>query len=152
MNKLINENGRFLWAAFALTLTIVSATAQLLPPRAAIKLRDLQGHWEGTGAGGKCSITITNNVLHYRAGTNWWKTTFTLPPGTNPQQLHATIRDSAKPPDGTGQIVYAIIKIENETLTLATYGEDPPKTFADATEPNLYTLKKVQDKKPEPSK
>jgi hypothetical protein len=150
MNKLLNSFS--LRAVFTLSLAALLTAAQTTPPHTPVELSHLQGHWQGTGAGGKCSITITNNTLHYRAGTNWWKTTFTLPPGTNPQQLHATIKDSAKPPDGNGQIVYAIIKIENQILTLATYGEDPPKTFADATEPNLYTLKKVQDKKPEPSK
>lgn len=148
MSKFINEKRCFLWSAFALSLTIVFPTAQLLPSRTTVELSQLQGHWEGAGAGGKCSITITDNVLHYRAGTNWWKTTFKLPPGTDPQQLHATIEENFPPSkDAIGQAVNAIIKIENDTLTLATYGEDPPKTFADATEPNLYILKKVPPQK-----
>jgi hypothetical protein len=103
MNK--SPNGRFWWRAFALSLTIVFATAQLLPPRTAVELSHLQGHWEGAGAGGKCSITITGDTLHYRAGTNWWKTTFTLPPATDPQQLHATIKESSPPSkDAIGQV------------------------------------------------
>jgi hypothetical protein len=152
MNKLLNGKSRFLWAAFALSLTIVSATAQLLPPRTAVELSQLQGQWEGEGAGGKCSITITNNVLHYRAGTNWFKNTFTLPPGTNPQQLHATIKDTSPPTNNIGQTVLAIVKVENDTLTLATYFDEPPKTFADANETSLYILKKTQYKNAEPPK
>src|SRR5262245_57614914 len=63
------------------------------PPPTVAELEPLQGYWEGEGAGGKCSMTITGNSLHYRAGTNWFETTFILPPGTDPRQLHATIRD-----------------------------------------------------------
>src|SRR5262245_44603556 len=60
----------------------------------AAELRRLQGYWEGDGAAGKCSITITGNSLHFYARTDfWYVTTFTLPAGTDPQQLHATIKD-----------------------------------------------------------
>jgi hypothetical protein len=150
MNKKLN--GRFMWSAVALSLATVLTVGQLLPPRTAVELSHLQGQWEGAGAGGKCSITITGNSLHYRAGTNWWKTTFTLPPATNPQQLHATIKESSPPSkDAIGQVVSAIIKIENQTLTLATYVEESPKVFADATEANLYILKKVQNKRRTPN-
>src|SRR5260370_1603815 len=55
----------------------------LAAPTAA-ELKPLQGYWEGEGAGGKCSITITGNSLLYPAGTNWFETTFTLPSGHNP--------------------------------------------------------------------
>src|SRR6266704_987505 len=89
------------------------------PPIAA-ELKPLQGYWEGEGAGGKCSITITGNSLHYRVGNNWYKTTFTLPAGTDPQQLHATIQDCSPPStNAIGKVVFAIFKIEDGTLTLA---------------------------------
>ena len=116
------------------------------PPIAA-ELKPLQGYWEGEGAGGKCSITITGNSLHYHAGTNWWKTTFTLPAGTDPQQLHATIKDSSPPTNGIGQVVFAIFKIEDGTLTLAEVdmSDEPPKTFDSAT--SRYVVKKVQPQK-----
>ena len=124
------------------------ATAQPLPTRTTIELSHLQGHWEGEGAGGRCSITITNNTLLYRAGTNWHKTTFTLPPGTSPQQLHATIIEVFPPAkESIGQVVPAIIKLEHDTLTLAAYSlsEDPPKNFEEAT--TKYVVKKFQPKK-----
>src|SRR5438094_7815358 len=117
------------------------------PPIAA-ELKPLQGYWEGEGAGGKCSITITGNSLHYRAGTNWYKTTFTLPAGTDPQQLHATIKDCAPPTNNAvGKVVFAIFKIEEGTLTLAEddMSDEPPKNFPSAS--SRYTLKKVQHQK-----
>lgn len=153
MHKAVNN--RSLWGAVALSLAVLFAAAQTAPRPAPIQLNDLQGYWEGEGAGGPCSITINGNSLHYRAGKNWHKTTFSLPPGTNPQQLHATIIDSFPPSkDSIGQVVPAIIKIEDGTLTLAAYSlsEDPPKTFADA--PTKYVVKKVppKEKNSNPSK
>ena len=114
------------------------------PTPIAAGLKPLQGYWEGEGAGGKCSITITGNSLHYRAGTNWWKTTFTLPAGTDPKQLHATIKDSSPPTNGIGQVVFAIFKIEDGALTLAIddMSDKPPKTFPEAS--SRYKVKKVQ--------
>ena len=112
-------NGQFLWGAFALSFAALLAAGASRPTRTAVELDRLQGYWEGEGAGGKCSITITGNSLHYRAGTNWWKTTFTLPADTDPQQLHATIKDSSPPTNGIGQVVLAIFKIEDGALTLA---------------------------------
>jgi len=146
-----------------ITITIVCSVASLISnagEHLAAKAKDaanqptvveldrLQGYWEGEGDGGKCSITITGNSLHYRAGTNWHETTFTLPAATDPQQLHATIKDCWPPSkDAIGQEVFAIFRIEGETLTLVTYdpSEDPPKTFASAT--NRYVVKKVQPQK-----
>jgi hypothetical protein len=140
-------SGQFLWGAFALSLAALLTAGQNTPTRTAVELNRLQGYWEGEGAGGKCSITITGNSLHYRAGTNWWKTTFTLPAGTDPQQLHATIKDSSPPTNGIGTVVFAIFKIEAGTLTLAEVdGSDkPPETFASAT--SRYVVKKVQPQK-----
>ena len=99
----------------------------------------------------KCSITITGNSLNFYSRTDFWhKATFTLPAGTDPKQLRATINDSAPPTNNTlGQVVVAIYKIEDETLTLALNQGDswlPPKTFpSDDTWPfSSYILKKVQ--------
>ena len=117
-----------------------------MPTPIAAELEPLQGYWEGEGAGGKCSITITGNSLHYRAGTKWWKTTFTLPPGTDPQQLHATITDSSPPTNGIGQVVFAIFKIEDGIFTLAVDRPgEPPKDFSSAT--SRYVVKKVESQK-----
>ncbi len=119
----------------------------LAAPTAA-ELKPLQGYWEGKGAGGKCSITITGNSLHYRAGTNWFETTFTLPAGTDPRQLHATIKDCSPPTNNSvGKMVFAIFKIEDGTLTFAEddMSDEPPKTFS--TNSSCYHLKKVQPQK-----
>jgi hypothetical protein len=124
----------------------------------AAELQPLQGSWEGVMAGheaaGKISITITGNSLHFqRLGRNdWFETTFTLPAGTYPQQLHATIKDCTEPCDDIGKVVFAIFKIEDGTLTLAgiqASAVEPPKTFGEipGIEDNRifrYTLKKVQ--------
>ena len=145
-------NNKIVFTAFALSLTAFFAAAQLAAPRPAIDQNRLQGYWEGEGAGGKCSITIKDNTLHYRAGTNWHQTTFTLPAGTNPQQLHLTIKDSWPPAkDSIGTIVHAIIKLEDGTLTLALFDESQellPKSFDELT--TKYVVKKVQPKKENP--
>ena len=158
-------NHPFLLGAFTLSLTALFTGCPSKPTQTAVKpstptpivaeltptdaeLKPLQGDWEGEGVGGKCSITFAGNSLHYRAGTNWWKTTFTLPAGTDPQQLHATIRDCSPPStNAIGTVVFAIFKIEDGTLTLAEddMSDQPPKTFPSAL--SRYNLKKVQPQK-----
>jgi hypothetical protein len=116
------------------------------PTPLAEELKPLQGDWEGEGAGGKCSITIVGNSLHYRNSAGWFKTTFTLPAGTDPRQLHATIKECSPPSESAiGTVVFAIYKIEDGTLTLADGSDEPPKTFEGAS--SRYTLKKVQPQK-----
>ena len=148
------KNGQSLLGALALSLAALftacpstpahTAEEPSTPTPIAAELKPLQGHWEGEGAGGKCSITITDNSLHYRVGTTWYKTTFTLPAGTDPQQLHATIKDCSPPKNGIGKVVFAIFKIEDGTLTLAEVdmSDEPPKTFSSAS--SRYVVKKVQ--------
>ena len=141
-------NGQSLLGTLALSLAALFTACQSAPTRTAAELKPLQGHWEGEGAGGKCSITIMGNSLHYRNNAGWYKTTFTLPVGTDPQQLHATIKDCSPPStNAIGTVVFAIFKIEEQTLTLAEddMSDKPPKTFASAT--NHYVLKKVQPQK-----
>ena len=124
------------------------AASPVTPAAMSAELRSLQGDWEGDGSGGKCSIMITGNSLDYRAGTNWFKTTFTLPAGTDPQQLHATIKDCAPPTgDSIGKVVFAIFKVEDGTLTLAEVdmSDKPPKTFSSAS--SHYVLRQVQPQK-----
>ena len=116
-------------------------------------LQLLQGTWEGAVVGDKAqqkiTITITGNSFHFHRDTNFWfDTTITLPAGTDPKQLYATIKGC--PPsqaDSIGKVVGAIFKIEDGTLTLADYAmsDEPPKTFADAT--SLYVVKKVRPQK-----
>ncbi len=118
----------------------------------AAELRRLQGNWQGVGSESNTSITITGNSLHfYQRKDNWWKTTFTLHAGTDPQQLRATITDCPEPGTNTiGTVVGAIFKIEDGTLTLAARGDgnaEPPKSFKDENLGNLYILRKVQPPK-----
>jgi uncharacterized protein (TIGR03067 family) len=130
-------------AAFALAMSVLFSQGQSVAPGREADLKRMQGYWEGEGAGGKCAITITNNTLHYRAGNGWFMTTFTLPDKTSPQQLHATITDSAPPTNSIGTVVHAIFKIEGDTLTLATIdiNEMPPQDFTTARE--RYIVKKT---------
>ena len=106
----------------------------------------------GHEADGKITITITGNSLHFHRDTDFWfKTAFTLA-DTDPPQLHATIKNSSPPTNSIGQVVVAIFKIEDGTLTLA-YNQDtegpPPNAFpSDANSPVArIALKKVQPQK-----
>jgi uncharacterized protein (TIGR03067 family) len=128
--------------------------------RTAAQLQLLQGTWEGAVVGDSSyatiTITITGNSLHFRRDSNFWfETTITLPEGTDPKQLHATIKGC--PPSqasSIGKVVVAIFKIEDGTLTLATTGDGPEEdtpTFGPTADRGLtrYQLRKVQ-KRPEP--
>ena len=128
-------------------------------PTTAAKLQRIQGTWEGVLVGDtahqKITITITSNSLHFHRDTNFWfETTITLPAGTDPQQLRATIKGCA-PAQGDnsiGKVVVAIFKIEDGTLTLAARGdgaEETPKSFEATEDKGLtrYELRKVQPQK-----
>src|SRR5678815_640255 len=121
--------------AFSLILIADGAEASpRAPKQTAAEQKRLQGKWEGVMVGqekgDKITITITGNSLHFHRDTNFWfETTFTLPAGTDPKQLHATIKGC--PPsqaDSIGQVVRAFFKIEDGTLTLATIGDDAEET------------------------
>jgi uncharacterized protein (TIGR03067 family) len=126
--------------------TIDPATQAALPP--------LQGTWEGAVVGDeaaeKITITINGNAFRFHRDTNFWfDTTITLPAGTAPKQLQATIRKCAPGQENSvGKVVGAIYKLEGEWLTVASRGdggEDLPKTFADPADKGLtvYRLRKV---------
>lgn len=102
----------------------------------------------------KVTITITGNLLHFHRDKNFWfETTFTLPVGTDPKQLHATIKACAPGQESSvGKVVVAIFKIEDGTLTLIAIGggtEETPKSFEDTEDKGLsrYELRKVQPRK-----
>lgn len=131
-------------AATAVSASIIFAAGQsATTPLVSPELKSLQGYWEGEGAGGKCYITITNNILHYRKTGEWFKTTFTLPDNTSPRQLHATIRNSSAGTNSIGDVVHAIFKVEGETLTLATIDVNaiPAQDFLTAQD--RYIVKKT---------
>ena len=146
-------DGPFCLGALALSLAALFTACQSTPTQTAAELKSLQGYWEGDGSGGKCSITITGNSLYYYGRTDFWfKTTFTLPAGTDPQQLLATIKDcsdcSQPENSSTGKVVPAIFKIEGGKLTLAAdqgSGKQPTAFPSDLNSPVArYDLKKVQ--------
>jgi uncharacterized protein (TIGR03067 family) len=122
----------------------------------AAELQPLQGTWEGVVVGdksnAKISITVSGDSFHFHRDTNFWfETTIAVPAGTNPRQLHATIKDCPPSQNSSlGKVVVAIFKIENGALTLATGNPEPlPKSF-DAAENegmSLYELRKVQAQK-----
>ena len=123
------------------------------PPDAA--LQRLQGTWEGVAVGGKpgekVTIKISGDSFHFHRDSDFWfKTKIALPPGTEPQQMLATILDSASAGDTVGQVIGAIVKIEDGTLIVATKGgdgpsEQTPKGFDVTQEAGLtrFDLRKV---------
>lgn len=131
----------------------------------AAQIQRLQGTWQGVQVGhesaGKYTVTIAGNSLRYQGlNTNeWYHTTFTLPEGTNPQQLHATITAGPQREDA-GKVVFTIFKIEADTLTLVgieASATAPPKTFREAQpqfklEPGTFNLAGSELATPDPSK
>lgn len=145
--------------AFCLCMLYFSCAqgADTTNQRSTTAVQPLEGTWEGFMVGAeskKITITITNNSLHFHRDTNFWfETTFTLPAGTDPKQLHATIKDGAPGQENSvGKVVAAIYKIEDGKLTLAALGdgdEETPKSFEAAEDQGLsrYELRKVQPQK-----
>ncbi len=141
-------------------IALTAASLSILTPwvSTAAELRHLQGSWEGVSEGheaeGKVSITVTGNTLYFRGlkPTQRYAATVTLPAGTAPQQLHATLKDGPSPKE-IGTVVYAILKIENGTLTLAgisaSDAQSPRRAGHDPFENNSmfrYDLRRVPRK------
>ena len=133
-------------------LTAKAKVAANQPTPAELQL--LQGTWEGVLVGDeahqKITITVTLNSLHFHRDTNFWfDTTITLPAGTDPKQLYATIKGC--PPsqaDSIGKVVRAFFKIEDGTLTLATIGDDAEETAKGFEAAGTrYELRKIQPQK-----
>ena len=127
---------------FALSLlgALTLASCKSATVGADASLARLQGHWAGTGPGGDCSVTISGNSLRFYARTDhWYETTFTIPAGTEPKQILATIVDATTPgQDHIGKVVVAIFNIEDGVLKLATSEDssaaedsDPWERFVD---------------------
>src|ERR1043165_859198 len=127
-------------------------------PTTAAQLQRLQGSWEGVLVGmekaGKITITITGNSLHFHGlNTNQvYDATFTLPAGTHPQQMHATITGAEPASTNTlGVVVRAIVKTGDGNLTLALNqdpDQEPPKRFGEGEAAVArYELWRVQSQK-----
>lgn len=108
-------------------------------PTDAAQAQRLQGTWEGVLVGqesaGKITITFTGHSLHFQGlSTNqWYDATFTLPAGTSPQQLSATITACERAKD-IGSVIGAIFRIEDGMLTLAgiqARNQEAPKGFGE---------------------
>ena len=141
--------------AFLIFLTCALIRAQDAPAPAqpaAAQSELLQGAWEGVEVGrealGKATMTITGNTLHFQGAIKeeWYKATFTLPAGTNPRQLAATITECSQP-DFVGKPALAIFRIEDGKLTLSGYKpgvSEAPKSFEGDTAARTFVFKKVQ--------
>lgn len=137
-------------------LLVLLAAGCATRPGTATALQDLQGTWKGVVVGEKSpdqyTIKIVGNSFHFHRDADFWfGTTIVLPEGTEPQQLHATIRRCAEGQENSlGKVVVAIFKIVDGTLTLAARGDgsdEVPKVFDDPDDKGLtrYELRKVRD-------
>jgi uncharacterized protein (TIGR03067 family) len=126
-------------------------------PPTASQLERLQGTWVGVVAGEKSdtkyTVKITGNSFHFHRDPEFWfRTTFTLPVGTDPQQLLATIKECAPGQENSiGKTVAAIFKIEEGTLILAARGDggDETPTGFDATEDKGLTRYELRKEPPQ---
>lgn len=139
------------------TPTSVSDKGQLLYvlKRGELKtepLTVLQGKWEGVEVGreaeGKCTMTVAGNAIHFQGSNKneWYKTTFTLPAGTDPKQLHATITECPAP-DFVGRSSFSIYKLEEGKLTLVGHrpgAPDAPKSFEGDAESRTFVFEPTQ--------
>jgi|GEM_PF-2722439 len=127
-------------------------------PSAPTPLQQLQGTWSGVVANepskDRYTIRVVGDSFHFHRDTNFWfETTIQLPPGTEPQQLLATIRKSAPGQENSlNKSVFAIFKIEADTLILAARGDggdDVPTGFDNSEDKGLtrYELRRVPDQR-----
>ncbi|RMH22559.1 MAG: hypothetical protein D6696_03165 [Acidobacteria bacterium] len=103
-------------------------------------------------------MTVAGDSLHFWARPDfWYQTTFTLPAGTDPLQLHATIvKDSTQRPRDIGKVVVALVKFEGDDLTLGVVNdfESPPESPVGADWDrvmDLYHLTRARPSAEEPS-
>lgn len=100
----------------------------------AVEPGPLEGTWEGHLVGDnarqRITISVVGESLHFHRDTNFWfETTFRLPAGKDPGQLHATIKGCApSEAEFIGKVVRAFFEIKEGTLTLATMDEDAEET------------------------
>ena len=146
--------------AFAITAVFLFTPSRLICAQAAstatptntANSESLQGTWEGTEVGreaeGKCTMTVAGDLIHFQGANKneWYKATFTLPAGTNPKQLAATITECAQP-DFVSKSSIAIFKIEDGKLTLTGHkpgAPDAPQSFAGDTTARTFIFKKAE--------
>ena len=94
---------------------------------------------------GTASMTIAGSSLYFYERPDFqYDTIFTLAPGTDPPQLHATILDSPRTTDSEGELVIAIYELAEDTLDIAVVdGSDgAPAGFDDAI--SRYRFERVE--------
>lgn len=117
----------------------------------------LQGHWQGQGPGGPCTVVIKGNTLVYRQPQTdpsepqfWYRTEFTLPDATGPKQLHATILEySYENKQDIGTVVVTIYEVGDATLRMGIvedFEELPEEPVVGDWEwvMDLYELERVE--------
>jgi hypothetical protein len=147
-----------LWlGGIALSLAAFLGACQGVPTPRTPDANSLEGHWAGEGREGngprwKCTMTITGNSLHFFRDSNYWfRANLALPAGTEPQQLHATIKDTSHK-DHIGEVVLAICRIEDGILTIAASDHaELPQNF-DEGQSSLFVLRKVPSGSPQARK
>ena len=89
-------------------------------------------------------MTIAGDSLYfYERPDSQYDTTFTLAPGTDPPELHATILDSPRTTGSVGELVIAIYEFEDGTLNIAVVDKsDAPASFDDAI--SRYRFERAQ--------
>ena len=99
----------FFGPCLCLCLHAACAKQQPSAPLPAPEPHLLQGYWEDDGDSGPVSMTIAGDSLYFYARPDFqYDTTFTLAPGTDPPELHATILDSPRTSGSVGELVIAI--------------------------------------------
>ncbi len=114
-------------------------------PPPAPELHRLQGYWEHDGDSGTVSMTIAGDSLYFYERPDFqFDTTFTLVPGTDPPELHATILDSPRTSGSVGELVIAIYEFEDGTLNIAVVdkSDGEPASFDNVI--SQYRLERVE--------
>ncbi|REJ74492.1 MAG: hypothetical protein DWQ36_20535 [Acidobacteria bacterium] len=126
--------GAILATALACLLSFATFLGAV-PLRTHPLIEELQGDWKGTGPPGEIVLGFYSHTLRFYVREDfWYEATFTLSSEGDPAVLHATITDSAPPRQDLGDVVPAIVKIEDGTLSLAVDdgSDEPPESFAAA--------------------
>ncbi|MDQ3622934.1 MAG: hypothetical protein M3463_10655 [Verrucomicrobiota bacterium] len=152
MNMTIKTALAAVAASIVLPCTFVSAQDAATSVQASTTQSDgLEGRWEGVEGGGKCTMKIAGNSIHFQGSTKdeWYKATFTLRSEMNPKQLVARITECSAP-EFVGKSSLAIYKIEDGTLTLV--GREPgapdaPKGFNGDAASRSFVFKKTEPQK-----
>lgn len=116
----------------------------------------LQGHWQGRGPGGPCTVIISGETLRYEQPTSgddefWYDTTIALRDGTDPRQIAARIVDNDSQ-DHLGTVVVILYELGDDAQTLNlgivnSFEESPPSHIQGDWDRviDFYELAKVRD-------